>query len=159
MKKKTSSISLSFKNFHKRRNDRKCRYSLAHFWENCKNVKIEVTRAQKRRFVESFQIINQKRRFSVPATSFLTFLQFFQKCALVYRPFRSFCLLWNDWEKEKTVVLLNNREPFNPWIEKVNSRSPLLFFFVFFRGGGGDLLWGISRETGMWTKASVISHI
>ena len=41
--KKTSSRSLSYKNFHKRQNDRKGRYSQGHFWENCKKVKIEVT--------------------------------------------------------------------------------------------------------------------
>ena len=38
MKKKTSSRSLSYKNFHKRRNDQKGRYSLAHFLENFKKM-------------------------------------------------------------------------------------------------------------------------
>ena len=47
LKKKMSSRSLSQKNFHKRQNDRKGQFSMAHFLENCKKVKIEVTRPKK----------------------------------------------------------------------------------------------------------------
>ena len=40
----------SIRNSHKRQNYRKGRYSLAHFLENCKKVKIEVTGPKKAHF-------------------------------------------------------------------------------------------------------------
>ena len=80
-KKTSSNRSLSYKKFHKRRNDRKGRYSDAHFCENCKKVKIEVTGPKKVDLWKVFRKINQKLRFSVTVTSFLTFLQFSQKKA------------------------------------------------------------------------------
>ena len=81
LKKKTNFRGLSYKKFHKRQNDRKGLYTLAHFCENCKKVKIEVTGPKKVNFFNVFRQIIQKRRVSVPVTSFLTFLHFSKKCA------------------------------------------------------------------------------
>ena len=50
--------------------------------------------------------------FLIPVTSFITFLQFFQICALVYRPFRSFrffvnfCVARTLWVKRHLDVVL-----------------------------------------------------
>ena len=50
-----SRFRLSYKKFHKRQNDRKGRYTLAHFLENCKKVKIEVTGPKKVNFLNVFR--------------------------------------------------------------------------------------------------------
>ena len=88
LKKKRVHRSLSYKNFYKRRNDRKGRYS-AHFWENCKKDKKNWSnRTQKSRFVESFQIINQRTTFFCSCDLIFNFffLQFFQKCTKYIDP-------------------------------------------------------------------------
>ena len=89
---KTSYRSLNYKEIHKRQNDLKGQYSMVHFQENCKKVKIEVTGPYiifSKLFPDKFTQLS----FSGPVTSFFTFLNFAQKCARIYRPFRSFCIL------------------------------------------------------------------
>ena len=66
---------------------------MAHFLKNCKKVKNEVTGTEKRRFRLICLKTFHKSTFLGPVTSILTFLQFSQKCARLYRPFRSFCFL------------------------------------------------------------------
>ena len=69
----------SYTKFHYRQNDRKGRYTLAHFGE----------KLQKK---WSHRI--GKHRFWLVTLWLNFFLQFSQKCAKAYRPFRSFSLLW-----------------------------------------------------------------
>ena len=48
IKEKTSSRSLSYKKFSNRQNDHKGQFTLVHFLENFKKVKIEVTGPKKK---------------------------------------------------------------------------------------------------------------
>ena len=73
--------SSSYTKFHKRQNDRKGRYTMAHFWKNCKKVKNEVTGTEKRRFRLIYLKTFHKSTFLGCVTSIFTFLQFSQKCA------------------------------------------------------------------------------
>ena len=66
-----------------------------HFWENCKKVKNKVTGSKKVVFGKFIWKRSRICAFLGPVTSILTLLQFSQKCARLYRPPRSFCLLWN----------------------------------------------------------------
>ena len=68
---------------------------LAHIREKCKKVKNEVTGTEKRCFWLIYLKTFNKFIFLGPVTSILTFVQFSQKCARVYRPFRPFCHLLN----------------------------------------------------------------
>ena len=77
--------SSSYTKFHKRQNDRKGR--------NWKKVKNEVTGTEKRRIWLIYLKTFHNFTFLGPVTSILIFLQFSQKCARLYRPFRSFRLL------------------------------------------------------------------
>ena len=86
--------SSSYTKFHKRQNDRKGRYTMANFWKNWKKVKNEVTGTEKRRIWLIYLKTFHNFTFLGPVTSILIFLQFSQKCARLYRPFRSFRLLW-----------------------------------------------------------------
>ena len=47
---KTSSRSLSYKKNQKKQNDRKGGYTLTHFLENCKKIKIEIKGPKKSKF-------------------------------------------------------------------------------------------------------------
>ena len=73
LKKKTSYRSLSYTKFQTGQNYCKGQYSLAHFWENCKKVKIEVTGPKKSlTFSDTF---SKNEVFLV----LLLFLHFFKK--------------------------------------------------------------------------------
>ena len=87
--------SSSYTKFHKRQNDRKGRYTIANFWKNWKKVKNEVTGTENRRIWLIYLKTFHNFTFLGPVTSILIFLQFSQKCARLYRPFRSFRLYEN----------------------------------------------------------------
>ena len=82
-----SSKSSSCTKFHKRQNDRKGRFTMAHFWKICKKVKNEITGTEKRRFWLIYLKTFHKSTFLGPVTSILTFLRFSQKCVSLYRRF------------------------------------------------------------------------
>ena len=71
----SSSWIRASQNFIKRPDDRKGRHTLAHFWVNCKNIKNEATGTEEHLLFWSCGLN-------------LIFLQFSQKCARVYPPFR-----------------------------------------------------------------------
>ena len=59
------------------------------FEKSGKTLKIK-SQDRKRSF-----LVNLTEHFLGPVTPILTFFKFSQKCAGLYRPFRSFCLSWN----------------------------------------------------------------
>ena len=62
--------------FHKKQNDRKGQYTLAHFLEKCKKVKNEVTGTEIRRFWLIYLKTFDKFTFFSPVSSILPFFGF-----------------------------------------------------------------------------------
>ena len=90
--KKTSFRSFSHKKNFKRQNER-VDIVWRIFEKISKKLKLKSKDPKKHSFWK-FQLNLPKTTFSGPVTSFWTFFHYFQICARVYRPFRSFCLLW-----------------------------------------------------------------
>ena len=122
-KNKVIELRLYYKKIHKKRqNDRKVQYTLASENWNC--FLIEVTGPKKRTIFEDFKVIYQKQCFSIPVTSFLPFWNFSQKCARVYPPFQSFCLLWNLWRSN----FFDRTSP--KWCSIGSPGSWIIYFFT-----------------------------
>ena len=101
-------------------------------WENCKTIQNVVTGREKCRFGWFiWKLSNKFYCFGSCGTSTLTFLQFSQKCAWVYWPFWSFCLLWNSFFSiiEKLYI-----SAFYKWIILFFSVNlPEIFIYKFCR--------------------------
>ena len=91
-RKKTSYRSLSYNEFHKRQNNRKGRYTLAHFWENCKTNSNWSHRTQKAQFLKVFRVIYQNDVF--PDFIF-TFFPFLKHASEYSAPSGNLLFLWN----------------------------------------------------------------